>query len=1370
MRAMPLLAELIGESPGIIAVRAKVAQLLDHHQESPRRLPPVLLQGETGTGKGLLARLIHREGPRCQGPFIDVNCAAIPETLLEAELFGFERGAFTDASHAKPGLFQTAHRGILFLDEIGLLPAALQPKLLKFIEEQAVRRLGSTRSEHVDVWILAASNEVLSAQVAASNFRRDLYHRLAVVTIALPPLREHREDITLLAEHFLARACADHGLPLRTLSAEARTALLGYDWPGNVRELSNILERAALLADVPTITSAALGVPSTPIAQRASADPALREALGFDDSVTSLERERLLDALRATSWNITRAADRLRISRARLRYRIEKYDLRPKTNRARQHTGGRHSPAAAFAPATTPPLESAPLWPLHWEHRHISVLRVDLLFEAQPAVPPEASRAMELIIEKVRSFGGRVQELGPRTLVAAFGLESAEDAPSRAAMAAMAIQKATARAFAWSGTRIKLAVHVARPMVGLLGGTPQIDPDGMADAAMTVKALIALGAADTIVASEAAVPFLERRFELVRGDRPAGAPELYCIVRREPTGFGLGGRALSPFVGRDQELLILRDRLAQVERGHGHVVGVLGEPGVGKSRLIYEFTRSMHFRPWRILAGRAVSYGRNTPYLPLVDLLKQYFQIEDGEAPTRIRERVTEKIFGLDSALQPHVPALVSLLDGDVENQQWQSLEPVQRREQTLEAIKWLLIRESQTQPLGFVLEDLHWIDTETQVAIDRLIDSLPTARILLLVTYRPEYQFGWESKTSSTEIRLVPLEPKRTDELVTTLLGEDPQLSALKRLLIERTEGNPFFLEESVRALVESKTLVGERGAYSLAKSVGVIQAPATVRAVLAARMDQLPAEEAALLQTASVTGAQVPFALLRAIAEIPDDRLRCSLKHLQAAEFLYERTLFPSPEYTFKHALTHEVAYERLLPERRRVLHRRIVEAIERLYADRLAEHVELLAHHSLGGEIWDKASLYCQQAGMKAAGHSASRAAVTHFEQALVALEHLPESRDRVEQAIDVRFELRRAFAALGEYADIMQHLREAESLAQGLGDRRRLGWALNYMPSCRNWMGDPSGAFDCGQQALALAADLTDAGVQGVTYILGMVHYALGEYPQARALFTDAVLRVHGDNLFERFGQAALPAVFSRAGLVRCLAQLGDFASGVECGEEAVQIAESADQPFSLVLGCLGLGSVYLLKGDLPEAIPVLERAVGLCRRWTIPAWFPAAASSLGYAYVLSGRLGDGMPLLHEAIDEAARMRIGYDEAPTAAWLSEAYLLDGGRDEAVSLAQRELDRSRDCGHRGHEAYGLRVFAEIAAHLDPHDVETARDYYHQALALATELGMRPLVAHCHRGLGELYRRTGKNEQAQERLTTAATMYLEMGMTTVA
>ena len=218
------LAELLGESPGIEAVREKITRLLARQQDA-RRLPPVLIEGETGTGKGLLARAIHRAGPRMDGPFVDVNCAAIPETLLEAEMFGFERGAFTDARRAKPGLLQTAHRGTIFLDEVGLLSEGLQAKLLKVLEERTVRRLGSTRDEPIDVWILTATNEDLKSAIHGRRFREDLYHRLAVLTLSLPPLRERGADILLLARHYLSRACADYGVSAKALAPDAQAAL-----------------------------------------------------------------------------------------------------------------------------------------------------------------------------------------------------------------------------------------------------------------------------------------------------------------------------------------------------------------------------------------------------------------------------------------------------------------------------------------------------------------------------------------------------------------------------------------------------------------------------------------------------------------------------------------------------------------------------------------------------------------------------------------------------------------------------------------------------------------------------------------------------------------------------------------------------------------------------------------------------------------------------------------------------------------------------------------------------------------------------------------------------------------------------------------
>ena len=422
---------------------------------------------------------------------------------------------------------------------------------------------------------------------------------------------------------------------------------------------------------------------------------------------------------------------------------------------------------------------------------------------------------------------------------------------------------------------------------------------------------------------------------------------------------------------------------------------------------------------WRVLESASVSYGKATPYFPVIDLLKRYCHVEDGDDARTIRAKVTGQVLTLDETLQDTLPALLALLDAVPDDSLFLHLDPPQRRQRTLDGLKRILLRESQVQPLLLVFEDLHWIDSETQALLDSLVESLPTARLLLLVNYRPEYQHGWGSKTYYTQLRLDPLPPASADEFLQALLGDDPSLAPLKQLLIARTEGNPFFLEESVRTLVETGVLVGQPGAYRLDAPLPTIQVPATVQAVLAARIDRLPPEEKRLLQTAAVIGTEVPLPLLQAIAELPEDALHRGLAHLQAAEFLYETRLFPEREYTFKHALTHEVAYSGLLQERRRVLHGRIVDAMEALAADRVAEQVEHLAHHALRGEVWDKALAYCRQAGEKVIARSAYREAVGYFEQALSILAHLPETRHMREQAIDLRLALRTALWPSGDF---------------------------------------------------------------------------------------------------------------------------------------------------------------------------------------------------------------------------------------------------------------------------------------------------------------------------------------------------------------
>jgi DNA-binding NtrC family response regulator len=353
------LEALRGESPRIVAIRAQIAQLLAR-QAGARRLPPLLILGETGTGKGLLAGAIHQAGPRRDGPFVAVNCAAIPETLLEAELFGYERGAFTDARQAKAGLFQTAHGGTLFLDEIGLLPTALQGKLLTVLEDRAVRRLGSTRSEPVDVALVAATSVDLKHAIDDRQFREDLYHRLAVISIELPPLRARGGDILQLADHFLARACADYGLSPRSLTPDARARLVAYGWPGNVRELANALERVALLSVTDEITAGMLDFLVTK-----AADGAEASAPTVPGSMEDALRGHVEAALRANGGNIRRTAAALDISRNTLRARMDKYGLR-------------HSVAVPSTPSPTAPSPEGAV-PTEWERRHLAFLRTRLL-------------------------------------------------------------------------------------------------------------------------------------------------------------------------------------------------------------------------------------------------------------------------------------------------------------------------------------------------------------------------------------------------------------------------------------------------------------------------------------------------------------------------------------------------------------------------------------------------------------------------------------------------------------------------------------------------------------------------------------------------------------------------------------------------------------------------------------------------------------------------------------------------------------------------------------------------------------------------------------------------------------------------------
>jgi class 3 adenylate cyclase/tetratricopeptide (TPR) repeat protein len=775
---------------------------------------------------------------------------------------------------------------------------------------------------------------------------------------------------------------------------------------------------------------------------------------------------------------------------------------------------------------------------LEGERKQVTVLFTDLKgsMELLSDRDPEEARAildpvLERMMAAVHRYEGTVNQVMGDGIMALFGAPIAhEDHAVRACYAALAMQ-ASVKQYAGEVQRtkgvpihIRVGLNAGEVVVRSIGSDLHMDYTAVGQTTHLAARMEQMAMPGSILITAEVLRLVEGYVQVVPlGPVPIKGlqepAEVYEVTGAGPVRTRLQAaavRGLTLFVGRDPELDQLRQALERAGAGQGQVVAVIGEPGVGKSRLFWEFTQSHHTQGWLLLESCSVSYGKATAYLPVIDLLKAYCGVDTRDDTRRVREKVMGKLLTLDRVLEATLPAILALLDVPVEDAQWQALDPLQRRRYTLDAVKRLLVRESQVQPVLLVCEDLHWIDTETQALLDSLVESLPTARLLFLVNYRPEYQHGWGSKTYYTQLRLDPLPAASAEELLQTLLGHDPSLASVKPRLVAQTQGNPFFLEESVRTLIETGVLVGERGVYRLAQPLDSLQVPATVQAVLAARIDRLPPEDKRLLQTAAVIGTEVPLPLLQAIAELPEEALHRDLTHLQAAEFLYETSLFPEREYTFKHALTHEVAYGSLLQERRRALHARIVEALETVTGDRLAEQVERLAAHAIRGEVWDKAVTFCRQAGTKAMERSAAREGVGCYDQALAALEHVPEHRERHEQAIDLRCDLGSARMVLGQHARALHDLRAAETLAEALDDPRRLGRVALSLALCFLTVDQCDRAIASSQHALALAAtsgDL-DTPIEANNW-LGLVYFIQGDYRQGMDACRRAMALLEGE---------------------------------------------------------------------------------------------------------------------------------------------------------------------------------------------------------------------------------------------------------------
>jgi class 3 adenylate cyclase/tetratricopeptide (TPR) repeat protein len=762
-------------------------------------------------------------------------------------------------------------------------------------------------------------------------------------------------------------------------------------------------------------------------------------------------------------------------------------------------------------------------------------------------------------------------------------------------------------------------------------------------------------------------------------------------------------RGLTRFIGREAEMDQLRAALERARSGHGQIVAVVGEPGVGKSRLMLELVHSHRARDWLVLESSAVSYGKTASLMPVVELMRSYLGVEDRDDGRRVRERLTGKLLTLDEALRSELPALQALLGLPADDAAWVKLGAEQQRQRVLDAVRRVLLRESQAQPLLLVLEDLQWIDADTQAFLESLVESLPSYRLLLLVNYRPEHRHGWGGKTYYGQVRLDPLPPASADALVEVLLGSDPELTSLRSLLIARAQGNPFFLEESVRALAETGVFAGERGAYRLARAAPVVQLPGTVQAILAARIDRLPPEEKSLLQSASVVGKDVPLAQLRAISGLAEDVLARGLTHLQSAEFIYEARLFPEVEFTFKHALTHEVAYASLLHERQRALHAQIVDAIEGLYPNALAEHRDRLVHHAFRGGLWSKAVTYLRDLGEVA-------------------------SREEIDDVMGKGPESPGQLWWMGEHERALRAAERDLSVSTSFGN-----FGMRVVSICR----------------------------------LAQANHALGNYGRGVELLRQVVAALDGDLARESFGMSAFASVWARSWLAWSLAEMGEFDEAIAVGEESMEIATANNHASSRLHALFGCGHVSVIQGRPDRAIPALEQGLVLARLESIPFHVPFIAEPLSAAYLLAGRIDAAVTMLEQTVERAASMRLAANEALRLTWLGQALLLAGRRDAARERARRAFRIARERGERGQLVYVQRLLAAIEAEGEEPDVGAVQAAFCEARDLAETLRMRPLATHCLLDLGRLHLRAGNADPAREHLSAAMARFAAMGMT---
>jgi len=1005
---------------------------------------------------------------------------------------------------------------------------------------------------------------------------------------------------------------------------------------------------------------------------------------------------------------------------------------------------------------------------LEGERKTVTALFADIKgsTELEQDLDPEEARAivdpaLKLMIDAVRRYDGYVVQSTGDGIFALFGAPVAhEDHPQRALYAALRMQEELKRYSARlreAGNlplEVRVGVNTGEVVVRSITtgeGHTEYTPIGHTNnLASRMQALAPTG---SIAISEQTSRFVEGYFQL----KPLGPTKVKGVSEPvnvyEVTGLGAlrtrlqraAGRGFSKFVGRRAEMDALKRAAEQAKAGRGQIAAAMAEAGVGKSRLFFEF-KAENQSGWMVLQASSVSHGKASAYLPVIELLHGYFGIDrDNDDSRQRREKVNGKVLTLDRSLEDVLPYLHSLLGLSDENSPLAQMDAQIRKRRTLEAIKRILVRESLNQPLIVIFEDLHWIDEETQGLLNLLADSIGTAKILLLVNYRPEYRHEWGSKTCYSQLRLDPLGKESAEEMLTALVGDATEVRPLKRLIIERTEGNPFFMEETVLVLLDEGALVRDGAAVRLTKPLSELKIPPTVQAILAARIDRLPSDEKELLQTLAVTGKEFSLSLVREVIKQPDDEINRMLNDLQLAEFIYEQPTAGDIEYTFKHALTQEVAYNSVLLERRKLLHERIAGAIEELYRAGIDDRVvELAYHYSRSGNV-AKALEYLERAGRRAAEHSANLEAVSHFSAALQLLRAMPHSSQRAEHELALLLALGSPISVTKGWnsPEVERVYARARELCQEAGETPQLLRALFGLAGYYIVRGEYKSAQESMEQNLNLARRSQDSGVllQAHHYLAALQTFA-GELASARhsqdEVITHYDQKTHHALIHLYAGDDPAACCLGHKGWTLWL--LGYPEQALENTRAALRLAQQLSHPFSIAQATWHNAWLHGVRGERAQAIAQAQAAIALSEEQGF-SLFSRSARFTENALAPDRATPDGVQKIRQSLGPGALLL-----SVCLGALAEAYL-EGFHFQEAGAALDEAFTIVDKGERIWEAELFRLRGELKS-ADP--VEAEADF-HRALMVARSQNARSLELRATMSLAHLLDRQGKRAEAR-------------------